>query len=79
MGIDMHLSSYRVVRQIDQSNPEPPQKLKPVVFFLWLGKQLSLAEEVVVCYEGGLLWVSTGARDAKAGSEGVCDCAAELG
>jgi hypothetical protein len=38
-----------VVRQIDQSHPQPGQKFKPEVFFLWLGKQLSLAEEVVVC------------------------------
>jgi len=49
----MHLSNYRVVRQIDQSNPEPAQKFKPEVFFLWLGKQLGLAEEEVVCYEAG--------------------------
>jgi transposase len=53
IGIDMHLSNYRVVRQIDQSKPQPGQKLKPVVFFLWLAKQLGLAEEVVVCYEAG--------------------------
>jgi hypothetical protein len=79
IGIDMHLSNYRVVRQIDQSNPEPPQKFKPVVFFLWLAKQLGIAEEVVVVLRGGLLWVSAGAADAKAGSEGVCDRAAELG
>ena len=49
----MHLSNYRVVRQIDHSHPEPAQKFKPEVFFLWLGKQLGLAEEVVVCYEAG--------------------------
>jgi hypothetical protein len=49
IGIDMHQSHYRVVRQIDQSHPQPAQKFKPEVFFLWLGKQLSLAEEVVVC------------------------------
>ena len=53
IGIDMHLSNYRVVRQIDYSQPEPAQKFKPVVFFLWLGKPLGLAEEEVVCYEAG--------------------------
>lgn len=63
----MHLSSYRVVRQIDQSNPEPPQKLKPVVFFLWLGKQLSLAEEVVVCYEAGCFGYQPARRMQKLG------------
>ena len=50
---DRHARNYRVVRQIDHSHPEPPQKFKPVVFFLWLGKQLGLAEEVAVCYEAG--------------------------
>jgi transposase len=49
----MHLWNYRVVRQIDHSHLEPAQKFKPAVFFLWLGKQLGLAEEVVVCYEAG--------------------------
>ena len=49
IAIDMHQRNYRVVRQIDHSHPEPPQKFKPVVFFLWLGKQLGLAEEVAVC------------------------------
>ena len=36
IGIDMHLSNYRVVRQIDASHPEPAQKFKREVFFLWL-------------------------------------------
>ena len=49
IGIEMHLSNYRVVGQIDHSHPEPAQKFKPEVFFLWLGKQLGLAEEEVVC------------------------------
>jgi transposase len=49
----MHLSHYRVVRQIDQSNPQPSQKFKPELFFNWLEKQLGLAERVVVCYEAG--------------------------
>jgi hypothetical protein len=49
IAIDMHQSHYRVVRQIDHSQPEPAQKFKPVEFFLWVGRQLSLAEEVVVC------------------------------
>jgi transposase len=53
MGIEMHQSHYRVVRQIDQSHPQPGQKFKPEVFFRWLGKQLSLAEEEVVCSEAG--------------------------
>jgi transposase len=67
IGIDMHLSNYRVVRQIDQSNPEPPQKFKPVVFFLWLAKQLGIAEEVVVCYEAGCFGYQPARRMQKLG------------
>ena len=67
MGIDMYLSSYRVVRQIDQSNPEPAQKFKPVVFFLWLAKQLGIAEEVVVCYEAGCFGYQPARRMQKMG------------
>ena len=53
IAIDMHLGNYRVVRQIDQSHPEPAQRFNRVGFSLWLGKQLGLAAEVVVCYEAG--------------------------
>jgi hypothetical protein len=67
IGIDMHLSNYRVVRQIDQSNPEPAQKIKPVVFFLWLAKQLGIAEEVVVCYEAGCFGYQPARRMQKMG------------
>ncbi len=58
IGIDMHQRNYRVVRQIDQSNPEPAQRFARVGFSLWLGKQLGMAEEVVVCYEGAALGMS---------------------
>ena len=63
----MHLRNYRVVRQIDHSHPEPAQKFKPVVFFLWLGKQLGLAEEVVVCYEAGCFGYQPARRMQKMG------------
>jgi transposase len=53
IAIDMHLRSYRVVRQIDQSRPQPAQKFSPEAFFGWLEKQRRLGERVVVCYEGG--------------------------
>ena len=49
----MHLRNYRVVRQIDHSQPQPAQKFKPEAFFRWLDKQRRLAERVVVCYEAG--------------------------
>jgi transposase len=53
IAIDMHRKSYRVVRQIEQSAPQPAQKFSPEVFFGWLEKQRRLAERVVVCYEAG--------------------------
>ena len=53
IAIDMHLKNYRVVRQIDQSNPQPAQKFEPVAFYGWLEKQRALAARVVVCYEAG--------------------------
>jgi hypothetical protein len=53
IAIDMHLRSYRVVRQIDQSRPQPAQKFTPQAFYPWLEKQRHLADRVVVCYEAG--------------------------
>jgi hypothetical protein len=53
IAIDRHLRSYRVVRQIDQSRPQPAQKFAPQAFYHWLEKQGHLAERVVVCYEAG--------------------------
>ena len=53
IAIDMHLKNYRVVRQIDHSNPQPAQKFEPVAFYGWLEKQRALAARVVVCYEAG--------------------------
>jgi transposase len=53
IAIDMHLRSYSVVRQIDQSRPQPTQKFVPAAFYDWLEKQEGLAERVVVCYEAG--------------------------
>ena len=49
----MHLRNYRVVRQIDYSQPQPAQKFQPEAFCSWLAKQGELAERVVVCYEAG--------------------------
>ena len=53
IGIDMHRRNYRVVRQIDYREPQPAQKFHPEAFCNWLGKQLTVAERVVVCYEAG--------------------------
>jgi hypothetical protein len=37
IAIDMHLRSYSVVRQIDQSRPQPTQRFVPAAFYEWLG------------------------------------------
>jgi transposase len=55
LGIDVHADSYRVVRQIDDSTPQPAQKFTPQGFLLWAKKQLDQAEEVYSCYEAGPL------------------------
>jgi len=48
IAIDMHLRSYRVVRQFDHSTPQPAQKFAPPAFYSWLEKQRHLAERVDV-------------------------------
>jgi transposase len=65
----MHQRNYRVVRQIDQSNPEPAQRFDRVGFSLWLGKQLGMAEEVVVCYEAGCFGYEPARRMQKMGAK----------
>jgi hypothetical protein len=47
-----------VVRQIDQSRPQPAQKFAPKRFYRWLEKQGELVERVVVCYEAAALGMS---------------------
>ena len=58
LGIDVHADSYRVVRQIDDSTPQPAQKFTPDGFLSWAKKQLDQAEEVHSCYEAGPLGYS---------------------
>jgi transposase len=58
LGIDVHADSYRVVRQIDDSTPQPAQKFTPHSFLAWAKKQLDQAEEVHSCYEAGPLGYS---------------------
>jgi hypothetical protein len=56
----------RVVRQIDQGNPQPAQKFKPVAFFCgWASGGVGRGGGSVL--RGGLLWVAAGAPDAKMG------------
>jgi transposase len=58
LGIDVHAESYRVVRQFDDSTPQPAQKFRPKEFLVWARKQLELASEVHSCYEAGPLGYS---------------------
>lgn len=53
IAIDMHLKSFRVVRQADHSGVQPAQRFEPAGFYRWLEKQKSKAERIVVCYEAG--------------------------
>lgn len=53
LGIDVHLDRYVVVRVTDGGAPQPPQRFKPPEFLLWVAKQLTLAEQVLTCYEAG--------------------------
>lgn len=55
LGIDVHAESYRVVRQVDDSTPQPAQKFHPKDFLSWARKQLQEASEVHSCYEAGPL------------------------
>ena len=55
LGLDVHLDRYVVVRIVDGSTPQPPQRFQPSEFLLWVGKQLRLAEKVFTCYEAGPL------------------------
>ena len=69
IAIDMHLRNYRVVRQIDQSTPQPAQKFEPQAFYHWLEKQRHLAERVVVCYEAGCFGYEPARRMQAIGTE----------
>jgi transposase len=51
--VDVHLDVYVVVRIIDGTTPQPPQRFKPKDFLPWCVKQLALAEKVFTCYEAG--------------------------
>jgi transposase len=53
IAIDMHLKSFRVVRQQDHSTVQPAQRFEPARFYQWLEKERVRSERVVVCYEAG--------------------------
>jgi transposase len=53
IAIDMHLKSFRVVRQMDHARVEPAQRFEPPRFYQWLEKEKQKAERIAVCYEAG--------------------------
>jgi len=53
IAIDMHLKSFRVVRQMDHALVQPAQRFEPAGFYQWLEKEKQKAERVAVCYEAG--------------------------
>lgn len=53
LGIDVHLNSYVVVRQIDDQTPQPAQRFSPAKFLQWARKQVNRAGKVHSCYEAG--------------------------
>ena len=57
IAIDMHLSHYRVVRQLEHSRPQPAQRFSPEEFYLWLEKQRGLGRASGGVLGSGLLWV----------------------
>src|SRR5438876_5383125 len=53
IAIDMHLKSFRVVRQMDHGPVQPAQRFEPACFYRWLEKEKQKAEQVALCYEAG--------------------------
>ena len=80
ISIDMHLQSYRGVRQLDFSStsarlqldfsaPPPAQRFEPAKFYPWLQKQIAHARRVGVCYEAGCFGYEPARRMQKLGAE----------
>lgn len=53
LGIDVHARSVTVVRQLDDSTPQPAQNFTPEDFLEFAARQLKLAGEVHSCHEAG--------------------------
>jgi transposase len=53
LGMDVHAVSIMVARQLEGSNPQPPQRFTPVRFLSWVEQQLQKGFEVISCYEAG--------------------------
>jgi len=69
VAIDMHLKSYRVVRQLGHCAPQPTQRFEPKQFYKWLARQIEQGARVVVCYEAGCFGYEPARRMEKMGAE----------
>jgi transposase len=69
IAIDMHLKSFRVVRQMDHGAVQPAQRFEPGQFYQWLEKEKQKAERVAVCYEAGCFGYEPARRMQKMGIE----------
>ena len=53
LGLDVHAEFIVVVRMLDHSTPQPPQRFTPEKFLAWIPSQLKAAKQVHSCYEAG--------------------------
>jgi transposase len=53
LGLDVHAEFIVVVRMLDHSTPQPPQRFTPEKFLAWIPTQLKAAQQVHSCYEAG--------------------------
>jgi transposase len=53
LGVDVHAEKLVVVRIVDNSTPQPPQRFTREQFMTWVEKQRQLAKQVFSCYEAG--------------------------
>src|SRR5712692_5821892 len=79
IAIDMHLKSFRVVRQMDHALVQPAQRFEAPRFYQWLEKEKEKAERVAVCYEAGCFGYEPARRMQAIGVEVYVNCATELG
>ena len=53
LGIDTHAATIMVARQLEGSNPQPPQRFPAGKFLGWVKQQVDQGYQVVSCYEAG--------------------------
>jgi transposase len=53
IGLDAHAGSLVTTRQLDDSNPQPPQRLDTADLEKFIKRQLQIGQQVVTCYEAG--------------------------